>query len=272
MERRMNAELSNVYNWLCVNKLSLNVSKSRYMIFKNRKIDTVSMPWNIEINGEKVEYVHEFNFLGILLDEFLTWTPHTKKVCSKISQSLGVIKRVRRILPFPALKSLYNAPIIPHLNYGIKLWHSNSHSLNVMQKRAIRVIASKKYFHHTSGIFKEHGLLKLDDIHKLHCLKLYYKIEKGMCSDYTCSLLVHNRNVHDYNTRRRNDIRPTQDTRSTWLRHSLPRIIQNTPQPLLNLDCSIQTFARHLNNYFISSYETECTREVCLPCGKTARD
>ena len=50
------------------------------MVFKNRKIDTVSLPLSIELNGEKVECVSEFNFLGILLDEFLSWTPHTKKV------------------------------------------------------------------------------------------------------------------------------------------------------------------------------------------------
>ena len=101
--------------------MCLNVSKSRLMVFKNRKIDTVSMPWNVEINGEKVVSVSEFNFLGILLDEFLSWTPHTKKVCSKISRTLGVIKRVRRILPFSALKCLYNALIVPHLNFGITL-------------------------------------------------------------------------------------------------------------------------------------------------------
>ena len=141
-----------------------------------------------------------------------------------------------------------------------------------MQKRAIRVIAYKKFFHHTSGIFKEHRLLKLDDIYKMQVLKLYYKIEHNICSNYTRSLLVHNRNIHDYNTRGRNAVRPTNDTRSTWLRHSLPRLIQDTPEPLLNLDCTIQTFARQLSKYFISSYETECTREVCLPCGRTARE
>ena len=119
MEGRINAELSNVYDWLCVNKLSLNVSKSRCMIFKNAKINIVSMPWNIEINGEPVECVSEFNFLGILLDEFLSWTPHTKKVCSKISRTLGLIKRVRKILPFSALKSLYNALIVPP---ALELW------------------------------------------------------------------------------------------------------------------------------------------------------
>ena len=196
----------------------------------------------------------------------------TKKVCSKISRTLGVIKRVRQILPFPALKSLYNALIVPHLHYGIKLWHPNSHSVNIMQKRDIRVIASKKFFHHTSGIFKENNLLKLDDIFKLHCLKLYYKIEHNLCSNYTRSLLVHNWNIHDHNTRRRNDVRPTSENRSTWLRHSLPRIIHDTPDPLLNLNCSFQTFSKRLSNHFISTYETECTLVNCLPCGRQARD
>ena len=272
MEGRINAELSNVYDWLCVNKLSLNVSKSRCIIFKNAKINIVSMPWNIEINGEPVECVSGFNFLGILLDEFLSWTPHTKKVCSKISRTLGVIKRVRKILPFSALKSLYNALIVPHLNYGLKLWYPNSHPVKIMQKRAIRVITSKKFFHHTSGLFKQHNLLKLDDIYKLHCLKLYYKIENNLCSNYNRSLLMHNRNVHSYNTRGRNEVRPTNDTRSTWLRHSLPRLITDTPNELLHLNCTIQTFSYRIRAYYISSYETECRLETCLPCGKQPRD
>ena len=57
-----------------------------------------------QINGQKIECVPEFNFLGIMLDEFLSWKPHVKKVSSKISRTLGIIKRVRRILPFFALK------------------------------------------------------------------------------------------------------------------------------------------------------------------------
>ena len=106
VERRINVELQNVYNWLCVNKLSLNVSKTRCIIFRNKKISTVNLPYNFEINGEKVECVSQFNFLGIMLDEFLIFAPHVKKISSKISRTLGIIKRVRKILPFKALKSI----------------------------------------------------------------------------------------------------------------------------------------------------------------------
>ena len=64
IERRVNAELQRVYDWLCINKLSLNVSKTRSVIFKSSRIATVSRPFNIEINNEAVTCLTEFNFLG----------------------------------------------------------------------------------------------------------------------------------------------------------------------------------------------------------------
>ena len=177
LERRINVELQHVYDWLCVNKLSLNVSKTRSMVFHNPKFPTVNIPYNLEINSEKVDCVSEFNFLGIVLDEFLTWKPHVKKVSSKVSRSLGVIKRVRKFLPLQAVKTLYNALIVPHLNYGLKLWGPRSEAVALIQKRAIRAITKSKFFAHTSPLFKENKILKLDDLYKLQCLKLHYKIE-----------------------------------------------------------------------------------------------
>ena len=92
VEGRINVELRKVYDWLCVNKLSLNVAKSRCLVFKNPKYPTFSKPYELEIINEKIKCVSEFNFLGIMLDEFISWNPHTKMVTSKISRTLGVIK------------------------------------------------------------------------------------------------------------------------------------------------------------------------------------
>ena len=180
---------------------------------------------------------------------------------------------VRQTLSFAALKSLYNALIVPHLNYGVKLWYPSSNSVFVMQKRAIRVITSKKFFHHTSGLFKEHNLLKLPDLYKIHCLKLYFKIENNLCPNYIRSLLVHNYNIHDHNTRHRNDVQPTE-IRSKWLRHSLPDLILETPDELIALarNSSLQTFSRRLSHFFIDSYEAICVKETCMVCGRRARD
>ena len=273
LERRINVELQHVYDWLCVNKLSLNVSKTRSMVFHNPKFPTASVPYNLEINSEKVESVSEFNFLGIVLDEFLTWKPHVKKVSAKISRSLGIIKRVRNFLPIQALKSLYNALIVPHLNYGLKLWGPRSKAVALIQKRAIWVITKSKFFAHTSPLFKQHKLLKLEDMYKLHCLKLHYKIEHNIVPSYISSLLTHNRDIHSYYTRGRDTLRPTE-VKSDWLRHSLPDTILKMPASImLHVHTStISTFSYHVSAYFLNQYETTCTREPCLPCGRVERD
>ena len=273
VERRINVELKTVYDWLCVNKLSLNVSKTRCLVFKNPKYPTVCKPYEFEINNEKIKCVSEFNFLGIMLDEFLSWTPHTKKVTSKISRTLGVIKRVRKFLPFHALENIYNALVVPHLNYGLKVWGTNLAAVSKIQKRAIRIITSSKFFAHTGPLFKRNHILKVEDMYKLQCLKLYYKIQKGTVPQYLSALTVHNRDIHGHNTRGRDDIRPT-DVRSKWLRHSLPDLILDTPRYILAEinEASIDTFSLHVTLHYLEQYELVCTREVCLVCGRSAMD
>ena len=273
VERRINVELKSVYDWLCVNKLSLNVSKTRCIVFKNPKYPTVCKPYEFEINNEKIKCVSEFNFLGIMLDEFLSWTPHTKKVTSKISRTLGVIKRVRKFLPFHALEKIYNALVVPHLNYGLKLWGTNLAAVSKIQKRAIRIITCSKFLAHTSPLFKHNHILKVEDMYKLQCLKLYYKIQKGTVPQYISTLTIHNRDIHGHNTRGRDDIRPT-DVKSKWLRHSLPDLILNTPRYILSkiYEASINTFALHVTLHYLEQYEVACTREVCLVCGRSAID
>ena len=277
VERRINAELQKVYDWLCVNKLSLNVSKTRSMLFKHPKIPTVNFSFNLEINGEKIKQLKEFNFLGIMLDEHLSWKPHIKKVRSKVCQTIGVIKKVRNILPLSALKCLYNALILPHLTYGLKLWgqglqkqsQSKQHAAFLIQKRAVRVITRNKYFTHTSPLFKDNNILKLADLYKIQCLKLHYKIENEQVPFFFTSFVTRNRDIHDHNTRHRNDVRPTGN-RSNWLRHYLPRLVLETPNNLLlNIrTMTIRTFSQNLSKYFIQDYESICMRTECLPCGR----
>ena len=281
VERRINAELKKVYDWLCVNKLSLNVSKTRSMLFKHPKIPTVHRSYELEINGEKIKRVKEFNFLGIMLDEHLTWKPHIKKIRSKVCQSIGVIKRVRKILPLAALKSLYSALILSHLTYGIKLWgqdfqtetKAKQHAAFIIQKRAVRFITRNKYFSHTSPLFKENNLLKLPDIYRIQCLKLYHKIENEQVPAFFLSFTTRNRDIHNHNTRHRNAIRPTGNN-SKWLRHYLPRLILSLPGSLFaNIHTvSIQTYSYNFKKFFIQSYETECLLTTCLPCGKQPPD
>ena len=208
-----------------------------------------------------------------MLDEFISWNPHTQMVTSKISRTLGVIKRVRKFLPFHALEKIYNALVVPHLNYGLKLWGTNLAAVSKVQKRAIRLITNSRFFAHTSPLFKRNYILKVEDMYKLQCLKLYYKIQHGIAPLYVSNLTVHNRQVHDHNTRGRDDIRPT-DIKSKWLRHSLPDLIIKTPNHIIRRinHTSIDTFSLHATLFYLDQYELACTLDVCLVCGRTAPD
>ena len=78
---RINSELNKIFNWFCINKLSINPDKTKYMIFKNRQrnLSNIALP-NLKLNNKIIERVQEFLYLGIFLDENLTWDSHVNYI------------------------------------------------------------------------------------------------------------------------------------------------------------------------------------------------
>ena len=90
---KFNNELMNVATWLQANKLSLNVDKSNFMIFKGNKKDTSNV--HIEIGGRSISHVCETKFLGVTIDDKLTWKCHIENISRKISKSLAIIYKLK---------------------------------------------------------------------------------------------------------------------------------------------------------------------------------
>ena len=120
IENNISNEISKITIWLHSNKLKLNASKSKFMIFfKHPKI----IPkLNIWANGNQIDEVQEYNFLGITIDQNITWTPHIQKISIKILRVIGVLRKLKRIFPQHLLRLIYNYLIHPHLIYGLNLW------------------------------------------------------------------------------------------------------------------------------------------------------
>ena len=166
---QLNMELNNVSRWLNLNKLSLNVKKTKAMAFHMPQ-KTIIQP-NIQINGSNIEFVDNFVFLGITINNKLNWNSHINKVTNKISKTVGILNKLRSFLP-----SIYNTLILPHITYGILAWGRHTNTIHTIQKRAIRIIAAIKYNAHTEPLFKQLNLLKACDICKLQELKFYHKL------------------------------------------------------------------------------------------------
>ncbi len=116
----LNNELSMVNNWLKVNKLSLNIKKNKYIIFHTKKKRNLSLTLTIE--NVNIERVAKFYFLGLSLDEHLTWTCHINKILNKISQCMGILNKLKHFLPIQTKVLIYNSLVLSHFTFGILLW------------------------------------------------------------------------------------------------------------------------------------------------------
>ena len=161
----INRELLRVYEWLEANKLSLNVAKTKFMVFhtSNR---LVRYP-NLLINGRPIERVSQFNFLGLILQSNMSWSMHTEHISLKVSKAIGIIYRLKDVYPLLVLQTLYNTLILPYYNYCILSWGatiSNGNRLHLLQKNVVRLISNSNYIAHTEPIYKNQRLLKLTDM------------------------------------------------------------------------------------------------------------
>ena len=133
----MNKELKNLYEWLCINRLSLNISKTNFVIF--HAINKPKFPITILINKQAIDEVKFVKYLGVLIDSNLTFKFHIDELTKKISRGIGVLFKLRHFVTTKILISVYYAIIYPFLLYGITVWGSTSKTLlnplHVLQKK-----------------------------------------------------------------------------------------------------------------------------------------
>jgi len=167
MVSTMNSQLSIVNSWLQANRLSLNLTKTYSMLFSlNRGVQ--SGPLMLAIDGIPIERVHTIRYLGIIIDDRLTWAAHIDHIAKKISRSVGILNRVKHCLNQKTLLLLYHTLIFPYLTYSHLVWGKAALTylkrLVILQKKSVRIITHSDYYAHTNPLF-----IRLENLH-LHDL------------------------------------------------------------------------------------------------------
>ena len=175
----INEQLGYVYDWLAVNKLSLNTKKTEYMIFHamNKKIDDL-IP-EIKIDDIFIERVSNFNFLGLTLNENISWKPHIDIIANKITKFSSVLNRLKRYLPGYILRTLYCSMVQSRLTYCILAWGYNYHGLVKIRKRFMIIISLNYYSADTEPLFKSLEYLSKKHLFDFSFLKFVYKFKQG---------------------------------------------------------------------------------------------
>ena len=173
-----NNELPFIYQWLCANKLTLNIEKSHCIIFRRKK----KLPPNIapiQINNHIIKYTTNTNFLGLLLNYQLSWTSHIGSVISKLNKFKGILYITRNSLTINALKLIYNGLIYPQLMYCNIIWGNTYPTvlkpLEIVQRNIIRTLMFRNRFDSTDNDFIKLKLLKLKEVNFLTSCVFVFK-------------------------------------------------------------------------------------------------
>jgi Reverse transcriptase (RNA-dependent DNA polymerase) len=244
--QKANSELKKIANWFRSNKMAVNVSKTKFIVFKPK-----GMQANLDddnwiyyddneigkpIDPSKVTKLDRiclsnanpndryYKLLGVYLDEHLSFDQHCSVICNKISRSNYIINRAKNLLPLNALKSLYFALVHPHLLYCLPIIactsQSNISKLFKAQKKAIRTITRSPYNAHTQPLFQDLKIMPLN-----------------ILISYTQSLLMHSI-VHKYGP---------EALHNTWTTN-----LERNPNLLL----------RNANDLYVPRARTEHTKKL----------
>ena len=195
-----NIELTKLYNWFCLNKLSLNIDKTSYILFSNKQDDPKN---TINIDNINIKRVFSNNFLGVTIDHKLSWKTQIADVCKKVSRCTGIYYKVKSILSTKILNSLYSSLVEPHFTYCVEVWgntyRSYLQSLYRKQKRAIRIVCKSSYLCHSADLFKKLEVLSLFHLVKYKTAIFMYKVFYGLVPANILSHFTHISNI--YSTR-----------------------------------------------------------------------
>ena len=227
---KANKVLSDIYTYMRSNQLHINMGKCAYMYFrpkpsKNESLSAartrpVTEHLVLAINGIKIAQVQKIKFLGVIIDENLTWDDQISYLENKLKSCLVLIKRIKKYIPQNQYINIYHSLFLSHLTYAISSWGGVAkYKLNKIfsiQKRCIRILFGKKvsfddssYYEtcartrpyvayseyknfcleHTKPLFNEHNLLTVHNLYIKHTFIETFKILKfrspySLYSDY----------------------------------------------------------------------------------------
>ena len=210
LEKTVNDELKNVYDWLSSNKLSLNTKKSNFVIFHpyQKKLTykpNINMFDNALKQNLSLECKDFIKYLGVLMDKNLTWKQHIEHVLSKISKTVGMIAKIRHFVPKHTLINIYNSLILPYLSYGLVIWgqacKTNWDCLLKLQKRALRFIHFAKKQDHAIPLFVNSKILPINCLYYEHVVNLMHNIRNKRAPEHILNLFRETSDIHSYRTR-----------------------------------------------------------------------
>ena len=202
-------------------------------------------------------------FLGVYVDNRLSWKDHITTTCKTISRNIGVINKLKYVLPSSVLLMLYSSLILPYLNYGILVW-GNTHQvllekLLLLQKKSMRIIFNLHPRTHTDDLFFHNKILKVKELYLFHLGQFMFDFKANNLPKVFDQTFNQNDSFHNYPTRHSNEyhlpLLRTILAQSTFV-YTGPKFWNNLGDNL-KIKMSIHSFKNKLKQSLLQPYNAQ---------------
>ena len=204
INKQVNEDLKNLNLWLRANKISLNTKKTEIIIFRPRN-KKIYKKLNFRLSGQRIQLSSRVKYLGVSLDDHLTWTNQVNLLTSKLARAAGIISKVRHFVEYKTLLSIYYSLFDSHLNYFIQIFgyiaSTTMSKISALQNKTLRIIHFRKNRDSARPLFIQSKILPASILLKLrNCLFAFDQLNNDLPSFFSnfCTPVVR---LHDHNTK-----------------------------------------------------------------------
>ena len=257
-----NTELIHVAEWFKANKLSLNLGKTNYVLFRSHRKPVPASDSILSIDSIPIAQVNSSKFLGVYIDQHLTWNDHISNISTKVAKNIGILARVSYLLPSRVLHTLYYSLVYPYLTYCNIAWASNYSSrlnrLSILQRRVVRIIAGRSLITNTASRYSILRILNIPQINKLQICEFMYRFANKSLPPIFSRYFSKISDTHSHYTRSLDNFDGTYartNTRYFTLRCAGPPAWNNLPKSLRTLP-NLALFKKGVRAYLLYNSES----------------
>jgi hypothetical protein len=250
---KIKSDLDSIYNYLCFSRLSLNISKTKFMVVTNK---TMKDDISLSINNESIERVSEYKYLGIILDDKMSFQPFIDDLCRKMNKKFAVFKRCEKKMNYNAKVTFYKS-LVQSLtdSCGTILFLVNQSQLSriqLIQNRFARTLLRADCRASITSMLDQLQWMSIKQRVNFNTLKFLQKVNYGQAPIYLQALLRRVGDTHGRTTRQRDKFAIIWSHRISVFQNGLQlynhvkeKFIQDSP------NCSLKTYFAHyvLNNF-----------------------
>ena len=247
----LDLDLLAVAKWLNNHKLTLNLEKTKCMLVGSNSIVIVL------IFDHNVNNVNSFKYLGIVISSDFTWTNHVEYIAGKTNQRLGLLNRIKHLLPFSALLLFYNSLVVPLFDSADLVWGDKHNvtlmtSLQVLQTKAAKIILDRPLYSSATHALALHKSVPLEKGHFQRRCSYVYKCLNGLV-EHDMNF-IRQQEQHDYNTRTKLNLRLPSAKRNWGKQRTAFHAIKdfNSFSQAIRQSVNLNIFKRNLIKFVIS--------------------